>query len=297
MKLLLCAATLCLAPSLAMATPSGETIGTFFDPGATQTSLTVAPMEIFNIYFIAEDVPAGISGYEFYVNMPPELLILSVTAHPVAFNTLDIDPSNEGFIVGIGGTCLSGAGPIVLAEFSCMSLQTAAGLEITIGPSNPSSFGGTAPGYAECSTLALFPFADAYVGPATVDVIEAATCQWYCGTGANATTDGYVINSPAVLGGALAASVTGCDAASVGAFLVAYSSPLTLATGWGEILVNIADPNGELLGMPSSIGSPAIFTLPVPNDPIFAGFDFYTQAGSFGGSLCLHCGYACTVGS
>jgi len=34
----------------------------------------------------------------------------------------------------------------------------------------------------------------------------------------------------------------------------------------------------------------------VPNDPSFTGFVFFTQAASFGGSLCLHCAYECTIG-
>ncbi len=183
MKHLLCAASICLSSSLAAALPTGETIGTFFDPAATQTTLTVAPSEIFDIYFIAQNVPVGVAGYEFYVNMPPELLILQVTTHPVHPNTLDIDSSNEGFIVGCGGLCLSGPGPIVLAEFKCMALNPAAGLPITIGPANPSSFGGTAPGYAECYTLAPFPFADAYPGPATVDVIVPGAYCFCDGSG------------------------------------------------------------------------------------------------------------------
>lgn len=183
MKHLLCAASICLSSSLAAALPTGETIGTFFDPAATQTSITVAPSEIFDIYFIAQNVPVGIAGYEFYVNMPPELLILQVTTHPVASNTLDIDSSNEGFIVGIGGACLTGPGPIVLAEFKCLALNPGAGLQITIGPANPSSFGGTAPGYAECGTLALYPFADAYPGPATVDVIVPGAYCFCDGSG------------------------------------------------------------------------------------------------------------------
>jgi hypothetical protein len=191
MKHLLCLASLCLAPSMAAALPTGETIGTYFDTGATQTSVSVAPFEVFDIYFIAENIPTAIAGYEFYVHMPPELLILSVTAHPVAFNTLDIDSSNEGFIVGIGGACLQGPGPVVLAEFSCMATQPGQGLGITLGPTTPSSFGGLAPGYAECGSLALFPFADAYDGPATVDVIAPGSYCYCDGSGVSSPCGNY----------------------------------------------------------------------------------------------------------
>jgi len=144
--------------------------------------------------------------------------------------------------------------------------------------------------------------ADDHAGPATGSAYAFrrsgpdATCQWYCGTGANAPTDGFVITSPAVLGGTFSASVTGCAVGNWAAFLVGYSGPLTLPSPWGEVLVDIADPNGELLGMPSGVGTPAVIDVLVPNDPRFCGFVFYTQAASFVGSLCLHCGYECTVG-
>ncbi len=171
--------------TLASALP-GETLGTYFDAAGTQTTTAVTALQSFQIYFIADNIPTAVAGYEFYVNMPPELMILSATAHPVAFNTLDIDSSPEGFIVGIGGACLQGPGPIVLAEFTCMALQPAANLSITISPSVPSSFGGTAAGYAECGTLALFPFADAYPGPARVDVFHSAAFCFCDGSGHSA---------------------------------------------------------------------------------------------------------------
>jgi len=123
-----------------------------------------------------------------------------------------------------------------------------------------------------------------------------ATCNWYCGTGVNAATDGYVVTSPATLGGTFGATVTGCASGSTGAVLVAYASSLTFPHAWGEILVDVTDPFGELMGMPFAFTDPAVFSFPVPSDPIFAGLVFYTQAASFGGGMCLHCAYECTVG-
>jgi hypothetical protein len=131
-----------------------------------------------------------------------------------------------------------------------------------------------------------------YVG----DGVPTAGCVWYCGTGANVATDGYVILAPAALGGTMVGSVTGCATGNVGAFMVAFFTPLTLPTGWGEILVNIADPAGELMGMPSGFGNPAIISIGVPTNMFFCGTVFYTQAASFGGSICLHCAYTCTIG-
>ena len=124
----------------------------------------------------------------------------------------------------------------------------------------------------------------------------ATSCQAYCGTGANAPTDGFVVTNPAVLGGSLNATVRGCAASSAGAFLAGFSSSLSCMSNWGEILVNIADPNGELLGLPTSFEDPAPIRLPVPNDPTLAGFVLYTQAVSFGGGICFHCAHECTIG-
>ena len=129
-----------------------------------------------------------------------------------------------------------------------------------------------------------------------LDLLADSSCASYCGTGVNSTTDGFQITSPAILGGYLDAVVTGCAPGNVGAFLVAYSSPLTFPTGWGEVLVNFADLNGELLGMPTALAIPAVFSLSVPYDPALGGLEIYTQAASFGGSICLHCAYHCVVG-
>jgi len=126
--------------------------------------------------------------------------------------------------------------------------------------------------------------------------LGAAAFAPYCGTGANAATDGYVLYTAPVLGKAVLATVTPCATGASAAFLVGYASPLTFWSPWGEVLVNVDDPAGELLGMPVATGNPATFLLPVPGDPSFAGFAFYTQAASIGGAHCLHCAYACTVG-
>ena len=105
-----------------------------------------------------------------------------------------------------------------------------------------------------------------------------------------------MIVSPAILDGTFSASVASCAPGNWGAFLVAYSTPLVFPSAWGEILVNIADPNGELLGSPGGMGNPAVIDVRLPSNPDLAGFLFYTQAVSFMGSPCLHCAYECTIG-
>ncbi len=189
MKQLLCAAALCLSSSFAAALPQGETIGIYFDPAATQTTIQVEPMEFFQVYFIAQNVPSGVAGYEFTVNVPPELIITATATHPIGYS-IDIDSTNEGFIVGCG-QCLNGPGPIILAEITCMGLGTATGLQLTLGPANPSSFGGLSPGYCECVTYELYPFADAYSGPAIVD-IGAGSAYCFCDGSGTASPCGNI---------------------------------------------------------------------------------------------------------
>ena len=71
------------------------------------------------------------------------------------------------------------------------------------------------------------------------------------------------------------------------AYLMAYSAPLTMASPWGNILVDFTDSQGELLGTPSGFGSPALFYLYIPDVPEFAGFKVYTQAIRTGGDFDL----------
>ncbi|MEW6074250.1 MAG: hypothetical protein AB1726_16860 [Planctomycetota bacterium] len=120
-----------------------------------------------------------------------------------------------------------------------------------------------------------------------------ASSTFRCGSGANANT--FTITRDPVLGGTFAGSVA-ATGANVGAFLAAFSTPLTLTTGWGEILVNIADPGGELLGLPFDLGDPAVISLPVPIDLTLCGAPFSVQAVGFGGSITLTCAYDCAVG-
>ncbi|MEW6074585.1 MAG: hypothetical protein AB1726_18585 [Planctomycetota bacterium] len=121
-----------------------------------------------------------------------------------------------------------------------------------------------------------------------------ADCAWYCGTGVN--VNGYVVVAPPALGGTFVSSITAFGG-NVGAVLAAYMTPLLLTTGWGEILINIADPNGELLGLPAGFGNPAIIALPIPVLITLEGLTFYVQAVGFGGGINLHCAYACTIGA
>jgi hypothetical protein len=68
------------------------------------------------------------------------------------------------------------------------------------------------------------------------------------------------------------------------ALLVGYSTPLTLPLPGGQtLLVNVTDPNGELLRQTPLAGPVATFDIPVPSDVMLAGFEAFTQALHIGG--------------
>jgi hypothetical protein len=115
----------------------------------------------------------------------------------------------------------------------------------------------------------------------------------YCGSGVNAAAGAFTITGDAVLGGTFGVSITHTHVLGL---LYAFGSPLTFPYKGMEILVNFTDPNGELLGVPSAFGNPALFALPVPINLAFCGFTFYVQGVSAGGGISLHCASACTIG-
>ena len=68
------------------------------------------------------------------------------------------------------------------------------------------------------------------------------------------------------------------------ALLVAYSTPFSFTLSGGQtLLVNIADPSGELFGLGLTPGPTAVFDPEVPNWPLLCGFEASTQALHFGG--------------
>jgi len=68
------------------------------------------------------------------------------------------------------------------------------------------------------------------------------------------------------------------------ALLAGYATPTTWALPGGQtVLVDVADPDGELLGFPTAAGPIASFPLPVPANPLLAGLALSTQAVHVGG--------------
>jgi hypothetical protein len=117
------------------------------------------------------------------------------------------------------------------------------------------------------------------------DATTYATSAWRNPTVSGHTNpDAYSVSAPAVVGGTFSASVSTFGPAS-GAVLAGYAKPLELRIGWGALLVDITDPNGELLNMPLRVGDPANFNLPVPMDLTLVGFEISTQALRFDASV------------
>jgi len=69
------------------------------------------------------------------------------------------------------------------------------------------------------------------------------------------------------------------------AWLVGFSTPASIALGGGQVLlVNVADPAGELFQRAALAGPLVTIDLPVPADVSFNGFPAATQALHFGGA-------------
>ncbi len=103
--------------------------------------------------------------------------------------------------------------------------------------------------------------------------------------GGHTNPDVYTVVSPMILGGSFVGSVD--TPGYQGALLIAYATPLEMASPFGNILVNYNDPLGDLIGCPCAFGNPAIISVPVPMDPGLLGMDVYTQAVRFGGGIDL----------
>ncbi|MEW6477779.1 MAG: FG-GAP repeat protein [Actinomycetota bacterium] len=90
----------------------------------------------------------------------------------------------------------------------------------------------------------------------------------------------YVAVTLPVLGSTYSATIdlAGTTGHSL-AWLIGYSTPWTWTLGGGQtVLVNPADPGGELLQLGAVPGPVAAYDLPVPADPALAGLSLATQA-------------------
>jgi hypothetical protein len=92
----------------------------------------------------------------------------------------------------------------------------------------------------------------------------------------------YTASGPIIGGNFAGALDVGSTGHSLGV-IVGYATPFTFTFSGRTLLVNIADPGGELLALPLSPGPIANFLLVVPNDPCFAGLTVSSQGIHVGG--------------
>jgi hypothetical protein len=94
----------------------------------------------------------------------------------------------------------------------------------------------------------------------------------------------YLATTSPVLGDHYTATVDlGATTGHAFALVLGYLSPLTLTLSGGQtLLVNLADPGGELLHLQPKAGPFVTYSVAVPVDPSFAGLIVYTQALHFG---------------
>lgn len=105
---------------------------------------------------------------------------------------------------------------------------------------------------------------------------------------------------PPVLGTSWVATVDNTGTGSTIAGVVAYLTPLDIALPFGSsLLVNIADPAGELLRLPSASGTDIVtFKGYVPSDEGLCGLSFSAQGFALGGGqgIKLLNAYDCVIG-
>ena len=122
---------------------------------------------------------------------------------------------------------------------------------------------------------------------ALIALVGAAESQLAGAHYRNAGTNpaSYTAVTPPVLGTTYTGTIDLAGATGhTFALLVGYSTPTIMTLGGGQtLLVNIADPNGELLGQAARMGPVATYDIPIPVDAGYAGFEVSTQAMHVGG--------------
>ena len=109
---------------------------------------------------------------------------------------------------------------------------------------------------------------------------------------------GYTAAAPA-FGSTWSATVDNSLAGNTIAGVVGYAGPLDLSLAFGSLLVDITDPQGELLAFPPAAGvGVVVFGATIPTDPALCGFSFSTQGYGVGGGagIRLHNAYDLVIG-
>lgn len=101
-----------------------------------------------------------------------------------------------------------------------------------------------------------------------------------------------------VLGETWDASIDNGLTGNTSAVVIGFETSLEITLGCcGVLLVNIADPGGELLALPLGFGGAVLpFSLGIPNDVNLLGLNLATQGVGFGGTVNLHNAFDLQVG-
>jgi hypothetical protein len=140
---------LLVLPAFSFAQPSPGDAGVFFDVEGTQTRRDVQPYQHFDIWVVLFDAPAGIRGYEFYFENPPE--VVWIWSEGNAAGNISIMPTPFNYIIGTY-ECLAGTPSQWLVHADAMVFDVGlTDLTLCLAPARPSSFIDPAPGYLDCS--------------------------------------------------------------------------------------------------------------------------------------------------
>jgi hypothetical protein len=166
------ATVLALSTAVSAGVPQPGDIGIFFDDAGTQTSRAgVGAFSFFDVFVVAFDVPGGLLGYEFALQVPAGTIVSGGRQFFPA-GALDVGTGDDNWLVGTGGTCLSSNGHQVLVKYTSMLFLAQPNPDQTLcmGPATPTSFPPGAPGYLTCLTAGdLRRFGSAYRGCAVIN--------------------------------------------------------------------------------------------------------------------------------
>jgi len=200
-------------------------------------------------------------GYEFEVLHDPRILVLQRTANPTTY--LDVGPGPDNWIVGTGA-CIQGPGPFVMVEYTCWLTEPAIDVFIDVGPSSPSSFGGTAPGYVDCSST-IYPFNEAYGGPALVNPTGNVGTN-YCQANPNSTGFAaaiYAFGSTIVTDADFGLGAAELPPNRFGYFLASRSQAFFAQPGGSQGNLCLGSPIGRFASQVQSSGPLGAFSIAV----------------------------------
>ncbi|MFT7540045.1 MAG: hypothetical protein ACI9K5_001004 [Gammaproteobacteria bacterium] len=102
---------------------------------------------------------------------------------------------------------------------------------------------------------------------------------------------GYAVTAEPIIGGVFGATDTVGNPGGLGVLPIGYGGPLDFPSAYGQILVDITDPGGELLaaGLAFFDGAGvATIAIAVPNNLNLCGLNVSTQTIQIGGGISLH---------